>query len=106
MAAMNTPQDHLHDLAEMDLYLGEGACLIHAAEERLHWLDQAGACEGQRLKAAQILEAMRRILHLLQEQRAGLANKVAAAPPTSSVPMAGRWWPLLGLRRAYQPKIL
>ncbi|WP_336491665.1 hypothetical protein [Methylobacterium nigriterrae] len=103
---MNTPQGHLHELAEMDLYLKEGAWLIHTAEECLKQLDEAGACQGQRLRSAQILKVMRCILLLLQEQRAGLANTVAATPLTSSVPMAGRWWPLRGPRRAFQPKIL
>jgi hypothetical protein len=103
---VTAPLGHLHELADLDRCLEEGAYLIAQAEERVRAIHQAGASEGCRLMGGQILKAMRRSLQLMQDHRASLAEDIAVAPVAPSVPQASRWWPLPARRRAYQPKIL
>jgi hypothetical protein len=100
------PLGHLHELADLDRCLEEGAYLIAQAEERVRAINQAGASEGCRRMGAQILKAMGRTLQLMQDHRVGLAQDSAVVPVAPSVPQAGRWWPLPVRRRAYQPKTL
>ncbi|MER2269748.1 hypothetical protein [Methylobacterium oxalidis] len=58
--------------AEIECYLAEGAGLIRQAEECASRLAKVGACEGQRLMAAQIIKAMQRLMWSMEQHRTSL----------------------------------
>ena len=99
---MSAPTARLSDPAEVDSYLEEGACLIRAAEERLCQLQQDRVGEYERLAAAEIVKAMKRIHVLIQDHRNGTAMKMALPPVTRRVLEKRRWWPLVARSRGYR----
>lgn len=76
-------------LADLDLYLDEGDRLIRQAETVRGAMEQAGAPEGHRLLAAQILLAMDRLQHGMRRHRAALAPD--PEPAILTVPPRRPW---------------
>lgn len=75
-----------------DGYGEESAQLILAAERRLREIYQHSTWEGERLMAAEVMKAMKRIDVMIQAHRMRLARVGVAGPTARPVLEKRRWW--------------
>ena len=79
---MKMPATPVARFREREDYVEESTQLLYAAERRLSGCSQGDLCEAERLLAAEIVEAMRRIHVLLQDHRTrSMRVNVAGAAP-------------------------
>jgi hypothetical protein len=93
---MSTLANRLSGLSEADGFHAEGAQLVRKAEEQLRQIIQnSSACEGERLAALEIVEAMKRVQLLIEAHRDGGRMRTVLPPAVRLAPEKRRWWPLM-----------